>query len=121
MMDTPRKGTVAEAAAEFGVAEQTVRHWIRGGRISAELIGNRRYMVDLDSIAVDIAPADPRRDALVLALQAITADDTAAMEDLAGRLSAALEGSPLPFWMAWDALGIYARHNAHRAAEGRAA
>ncbi|KJQ54152.1 helix-turn-helix domain-containing protein [Microbacterium sp. SA39] len=116
MTVTPRIGTVADAAREYDVAPSTIRHWIHTGKIKAQRIGQRRYAVDLDSAAVDLdtAPADPRRGAFALALQAITPEDTAAMEDLAGRLSAALEGSPLPFWMAWDALGIHARHSANR-------
>lgn len=100
-----RLGSVADAAAERGVSESTVRAWIRAGVISAERVGQRRYVVDLDS-----GPIDRPREAFARALAAITADDIAALRDLAGRLDASLGGEPTLFALAWDALGATARH-----------
>lgn len=103
-----RLGSVADAAAERGVSESTVRAWIRSGSISAERVGQRRYLVDLDS-----GPIDPRREVFARGLAAITADDIAALRDLAGRLDSALGGDPTMFALAWDVVGTTSRH-AHR-------
>lgn len=101
-----RLGSVADAAAERGVSESTVRSWIRSGSIQAERVGQRRYVVDLDS-----GPIDPRREAFARALATITADDVAVMRDLAGRLDESLGGEPTLFALAWDVLGTTSRHS----------
>lgn len=43
--------TVATVAADFGVSEETVRRWIRQGRITAYRVGPRRLRIDPHSLA----------------------------------------------------------------------
>lgn len=51
--------TVAEAADLLGVAQSTIRRWIRGERMPAYRLGDRRILLrrhDLEGLAVPIHP-----------------------------------------------------------------
>lgn len=53
--------TVAEAAAQLGVAQSTIRRWIREERVPAYRLGDRRILLrqhDLEALAVPIRPVD---------------------------------------------------------------
>lgn len=53
--------TVAEAAAQLGVAQSTIRRWIREERVPAYRLGDRRILLrqhDLEGLAVPIRPVD---------------------------------------------------------------
>lgn len=53
--------TVAEAADLLGVAQSTIRRWIREERIPAYRLGDRRILLrhhDLEGLAVPIRPID---------------------------------------------------------------
>lgn len=48
--------TAASVAAELGVSAETVRRWIRQGRIAAFRVGPRRLRIDPASIAGMVTP-----------------------------------------------------------------
>lgn len=51
--------TIPEAAEELGVAESTIRRWIRAGRLQAYRLGDRRILlkrVDLDGLIIPVRP-----------------------------------------------------------------
>lgn len=53
--------TVAEAAAQLGVAQSTIRRWIREERVPAYRLGDRRILLrqhDLEGLTVPIRPVD---------------------------------------------------------------
>lgn len=104
MTSTAETGSVADAAAVYGVAESTIRLWIRDGKLPARRVGQRRYEVDLT------APDDPHI-AFTRALHAITPDDLRALSRLAARLDGAVGGSSLLFGHAWTAIGVEARRH----------
>lgn len=53
--------TVEEAASRVGRSPETVRRWIRSGRLSATTEGRRRVIdpVDLDSVRNELYPMLP--------------------------------------------------------------
>lgn len=56
--------TIQEAAAENGVHTNTVRRWIRQGRITAYRVGPRRIRIDRASLTAVITPIAPRPESL---------------------------------------------------------
>lgn len=53
---TDNWASVRDAADHFGVSTNTIRAWIRGGRITATRIGPKLIRVDFDSVARLITP-----------------------------------------------------------------
>jgi excisionase family DNA binding protein len=46
----PAWGSIQETADQLGVSPQTIRRWIRAGRISAKRMGPRLVRVELSSL-----------------------------------------------------------------------
>lgn len=53
--------TISEAAEELGVAESTVRRWIREERLHAYRLGDRRILVKRDDLDSLVTPVRPRK------------------------------------------------------------
>lgn len=53
--------TIPEAADELGVAQSTVRRWIREERLPSYRLGDRRILVKRDDMEHLIVPARPRK------------------------------------------------------------
>lgn len=104
MTSTAETGSVADAAVVYGVAESTIRLWIRTGKLPARRVGQRRYEVDLT------APDDPHI-AFTRALQSITPDDLQVLSRFAARLDRAVGSSNVIFSTAWAAIGVEARRH----------
>ncbi|MEV8239459.1 excisionase family DNA-binding protein [Microbacterium testaceum] len=114
--ESPRWGSVAEAAAEHGVGASSVRRWIGEGRIRAERVGPRRFRVDLDSLTEETSPGLPTPTQLVAALAALDDGDVEAIRRVAEKIYPATDGSALVFAHIWQAIGSVARVQAKAAA-----
>lgn len=53
----PRWRTIAEASADSGIPEGTLRRWINERRLPAERVGPRRLRVDLNELDKMRTPA----------------------------------------------------------------
>jgi excisionase family DNA binding protein len=72
--------TVAEAADRFGRNPETVRRWIRAGRLPAQRVGSRHLIADQDVRAIE--------------------DELFPMAPLPEEWQVGDDGSPAPNWVA---------------------